>query len=225
MKKIIICIVLFLSLNIRVNASNNEVINLDYFNDELIASRKELDSIKGNNETLTYNVFNNGEIIYSFIFNGNYYKDSYNSIDLKINEVNISNDILEKFNDKKLIKFKTNYEGYYPEGTILKIRNNNNFNINKKLYLTNFKNNNLQNTKEVYIENDFINIDINNGSTYILSYNKIVSSNTLILFYIILSILIIEVLIIMFITIRNNKKQIAKKQTSSIKYTKKINIK
>lgn len=188
--------------NIEENLKENKsiTINLDYKSDELIVKRKVLDLIKNKNKTITYNILNNDEIIYSYIFNGKYFNKSYNDINLKILfSSNKDNYINEIFNDKNKIIFNTVYDGLYPEGTILSIKNITK--LKKQNLYSIDEDNNIHkiNSSNIIKNNNFIDININKGDTYIITNKTLINFQTIKMYLSINIIFIIEIVIFMFI--------------------------
>ena len=186
-----------------LKVSNDIVINLDY-QDNLIVKRHDLDLIKSSGKSITYNIIENNIVLYTFIFNGNYFDESYNDINLKIDfNSNKDNYINEYFNKKIIIN--TLYEGYYPKGTILSVNNDINIkNINiYKLNDDKFKKINILNNKE-----NFIDINIKKGGIYIISNKELISMEVIKLYLIILFVLIIEILLFVVLIYKNKIKSV-----------------
>lgn len=212
--KIIYFIIIFFSFILNTNAltkeevekmfeNKNEVniyLNLD--KDDLIIKSEILDIIKNKDRTLTFNILKDNINIYSYKFNGNKINDSYNNINLKLNLENDKDQIINKnINDIKLIYFDSIYKGYYPNGTILKIKNFTNNNYNIKLYVLN--ENKLKIVKNnIKLKDNYYEFNIEKGNTYILS-NKNTNSNINILITIILRIVIIVELVIIYTILKN----------------------
>ena len=188
---------------------DNVIINLNY-NENLIAKRKVLDLIKNNNKSITYNILYNEEILYSYIFNGNF-KKSYNDIDLKIYfKSDKDKYINEIFNTNRKIIVNTSYKGYYPTNTILHIENNRNIN---KLNLYNMRNNEfIEMNNMIKEDNNFINININKGDIYIISNKKIVHNDVIKLYLSLLIIFSIELFIFIIVIYLNNRIELPKKK-------------
>lgn len=184
-----------------LNKNNKITINLNY-NEKLVAKRKVLDLIKGKDKIITYNILNNNEVIYSYIFNGNYFNDSYNDIDLKITNTSLNDKIINEIFNKKII-INTNYKGYYPKGTILSIKNI--ININK-VNLYNINNNKINILKNTILKKDnFINFDITKGDTYIITNKTLVNIGTIKVYLTVLIVLFIEIIVFLLIVCFKNR--------------------
>ena len=182
-----------------LNTHDSVNINLNY-NDETIAKRKTLDLIKGKEKTIRYNIINNNEIIYSYIFNGKYFNKSYNDIDLKLEYTSNYDIYINEYFDKKRIIINTKYTGYFPKGTVLSIKNSNRY---KNIYLYDINNyikqiENISNTK------DFIEINVNKGNIYIITNKKLINNNIIKIYIVIIIIFIIELIFLILIIIKKN---------------------
>lgn len=184
------------------------IINLIKNKDELIVKKDMLDLIKGNKRTLTYNILDGNNIMYSYIFDGSKFNDVYNDIDLSI-DFNINKkDIINKIlNDKKAIGFKTKYDGYYPNGTILKIKNINKYHQESRmrLYKLNEEDNLELLNNNIKIKDTFMSFNIEKGSLFVLSNKNTKSKNTSIIIIISTIVILLEILIIGYIFYRRSK--------------------
>lgn len=189
--------------------SNNDlIVNLDKSKDELVVKREMLDLIKGNKRTITYNVLEDGNVIYSFIFDGKEFTDSYNDIDLTLDFNNTKSDIIEKsLSDKKLIYFNSKYIGFYPTGTKLKIKNITDYHqeTRMRLYKLNSENSLELIKSNIKIDDKFMEFDIEKGATYILSSKNTNSKNTNIIIVVASIIIFLEIIIVGFLIMRRKK--------------------
>lgn len=184
------------------------IINLTKNKDELIVKKEMLDLIKGNKRTLTYNILDGNNIMYSYIFDGSKFNEVYNDINLNINfSINKKNVIDKLLNDKKVISFKTNYTGYYPNGTILKIKNINKYHQESRmrLYKLNDEDNLELLNSNVKIKDTFMSFNIEKGSTLVLSNKNTKSKNTSIVIIISTVVILVEILVIGYIFYRRSK--------------------
>lgn len=189
--------------------SNKElIINLDLTKDKLTITREILDIIKSQDRKLTYNIQNNGDTLYSYIFDGNKFNDSYNDIDLTLNLTNTKEDIInESLKDKKMIYFENKYTGFFPTGTKLKIKNSTGYHQETRMRLYKL---NAENTLEliqnnIKISDKYMEFDIEKGATYILSNKNTNSTNTNIILIIISIIIILELIVVAYLIIRKRK--------------------
>lgn len=174
------------------------IIELDE-EDKLIAYKNILDLIKGENKKIIYNIYNNSNLLYTYIFDGNKIKYVLDNIDLKIEISNL----------EKELKLNMNYKSYLPEGTILKIYN---IKLNDKvnLYRYNLDNNLELVKKDINVKKE-LELEVERGDNYLLrkddsKTNDFSNNNYL---YIIISILIIVIIILVYIVIKNkNKKKV-----------------
>lgn len=184
------------------------IINLTKNKDELIVKKEMLDLIKGNKRTLTYNILDGNNIMYSYIFDGSKFNEVYNDIDLSI-DFNINKkDVIDKIlNDKKVISFKTNYTGYYPNGTILKIKNINKYHQESRmrLYKLNDENNLELLNSNVKIKDTFMSFNIEKGSVLVLSNKNTKSKNTSIVIIVSTIVILLEISVIGYIFYRRSK--------------------
>ena len=188
--------------------SNKElIINLD-IKDDLKVTREILDIIKGQNRKLIYNIQNNNDTLYTYIFDGNKFNDSYNNIDLTLNLENTKKEEIDKsLKDKKMIYFENKYTGFYPTGTILKIKNSTGYHQETKMRLYKL---NAEDTLEliknnIKIKDKFMEFEIEKGATYILSSKNTNSKNTNIVLIIISIIIFIEILVVGYLIFRKKK--------------------
>lgn len=184
------------------------IINLTKNKDELIVKKEMLDLIKGNKRTLTYNILDGNNIMYSYIFDGSKFNEVYNDIDLSINfSINKKNVIDKLLNDKKVISFKTNYTGYYPNDTILKIKNINKYHQESRmrLYKLNDEDNLELLNSNVRIKDTFMSFNIEKGSTLVLSNKNTKSKNTSIVIIVSTIVILLEILVIGYIFYRRSK--------------------
>ena len=186
--------------------SNKElIVNLNNDSNKVV-TKDMLDLIKGKKRTITYNILDNNDIIYSYIFNGSKFNNSYNDINLSISFNEVNDDILNKINDKKSIYFSTDYKEYYPMGTLLKIKNINEYNNASFLRLYNVKDNNLELIKNnIKINNRLIEFDITNGGDYLLSIKNTKSRKIDIILIISSSVILIGLLILGYLLLRRRK--------------------
>ena len=189
--------------------SNKElIINLDKEKDELKVSREILDIIKGHDRKLIYNIQNNNDTLYTYIFDGNKFSDSYNNIDLTLNLENTKEEKINKsLKDKKMIYFENKYTGFYPTGTKLKIKNITGYHQETRMRLYKL---NAEDTLEliknnIKISDKFMEFEIEKGATYILSSKNTNSKNTNIILIIISIVIFIEILIVGYLILRKKK--------------------
>lgn len=189
--------------------SNKElIINLDKTKDELIVTREILDIIKSHDRKLIYNIQNNNDTLYTYIFDGNKFNDSYNNVDLTLNLDNTKKEIIEKsLKDKKMIYFENKYNGFFPTGTKLKIKNTTGYHQETRMRLYKL---NSENTLELIksnlkINNKFIEFDIEKGAIFILSNNNTNSTNTNIILIIISIIIFLELIVVGYLIVRKKK--------------------
>lgn len=184
----------------KLQTNDNITINLNINKDELIAKRKILDLIKDTNKTITYNVLNNSELIYSYKFNGKNFNKSYNDINLEVKfSIEQINSINEIFNTNSKIIVNTQYKGNYPTGTILSIKNTKNLK-KTNLYIIDNKNNIKKLNNEITNTNNFINIDIKKGDTYIVTNKELVKMDTIKIYIGITILLLLEIIILFIIS-------------------------
>ena len=177
--------------------NNNSIsINLEYNSEDLIVKRQVLDLIKNKTKSITYNIYDDNQIIYSFTFYGKNINTSYNDINLKIYFTTNKDNELNKIFKEKLV-FETEYKGYFPKDTILSIKNNNKI---KKVNIYT-----LDNKSDLYIiktynnNNNFIDINIEKGDIYIITNKSIVNFDIIKMYISIIIIISIEILIIFLI--------------------------
>lgn len=189
--------------------SNKElIINLDKEKDELKVTREILDIIKGHDRKLIYNIQNNNDTLYTYIFDGNKFSDSYNNIDLTLNLENTKEEKINKsLKDKKMIYFENKYTGFYPTGTKLKIKNITGYHQETRMRLYKL---NAEDTLEliknnIKISDKFMEFEIEKGATYILSSKNTNSKNTNIILIIISIVIFIEILIVGDLILRKKK--------------------
>ena len=184
--------------------SNKElIINLDK-SDNLIVTKDVINLILNRNRKLIYNILDGKDILYTYIFDGNKIDDYDNNLDLSI-KFNKSNEIINSnINDSKLIYFINNYNGYFPKGTILKIKNINEYHSESRLSLYKLNNTDLELVdSRIRIKDNFIEINIDKGDNYVIS-NSMLKSNILTL--VIYVIILFGILIIVYIIYKMFKK-------------------
>lgn len=186
--------------------SNNElIINLDKNTDSLIVTKSMLDLIMNNKKKLIYNILENKEILYSFIFDGSKLNNSFNDINLDLDFKNNKEDVIKDLlNDKKLIYFKTKHSKYFPDGTILKIKNITKYHQESKLRLFKLNEENSLEliSKNIKINDNFIEFKLENGGNYILSSNNTKSKNISLIIIISSCIIFLELILIGWLLIR-----------------------
>ena len=189
--------------------SNKElIINLD-IGDEAKIQKEIIDLIKGKNRKLTYNINQDNETLYSYIFDGSKFNDFNSDIDLKVAINIIDDNIKSNIKDKKLIYFTNNYKNSFPTGTLFKIKNLNSYHNETRVRLYKVKNDyKLDLLKSnIKIKDNYIEFELKKGDSYILS-NKLSKEKKKIVTTIIIIIIIILELIIMYYLILIRKEQI-----------------
>lgn len=189
--------------------SNKElIINLDMNKDELVVKKEILDIIKAQDRKLTYNIQNNKDTIYTYIFDGSKFNDFYNDIDLTLNLTNNKKDIIkESLKDEKMIYFENKYTNFFPTGTKLRIKNTTGYHQETRVRLYKL---NSENTLEliknnIKISNKFMEFDIEKGAIYLLSNKTTKSTNTSIILIIISIVIVLELLVIGYLILRKKK--------------------
>ena len=186
--------------------SNKElIINLEQNKDELKVTREILDTIKGQDRKITYNIKNKNETVYSYTFDGNKFSDSYNDIDLTINTKNTKKEeIIKSLKDEKMIYVENKYKGFFPTGTKIKIKNITGYHqeTRMRLYRLNIEETLELIKKDIKIKDKYMEIELEKGGTYVLSNNSTSSQNTNKGLIVISVIIFIEILVVAFLIFR-----------------------
>lgn len=189
--------------------SNKELtVNLNSDNDELVVSKSIMDIIKNTDKKIKYNIIKEKNVLYYYEFNGERFTETYNDINLELNFISEDKKIEEKISDNKKLVFENVHKGYFPEGTTLNIKNNNQISNNKNinLYKSNIESNlELISNKVNITENNYLSFEIEKGGKYVIS-NKDINSKSYNAINIITSIIIfIEIIIITLLIFKKIK--------------------
>lgn len=157
-----------------LNKFNEISINLDINKDELFAYKNILDKIINTDKIITYNIFDNNKLLYSFIFNGkeiDYVLDNM-SLMIDFNKENLSKELKDIIKDDFLINMS--YRSYLPNKTILKIYDIE-LNKNINLYRININNNLELVLNNLKYDNKNIEFEVERGNIFVIGNYKNVS--------------------------------------------------
>ena len=150
------------------------IIDLDKNIDDLNAYKTVLDKLNGTKKKIIYNIYDNGKLLYTYIFEGSKMDYVLDNINLDINFTTDKN--IETLENNTII-LNMKYKSYFPKGTELKIYDVNKFSKKKvKLFKINDENVLELVKNNISTKDSDITLTLEKGDLYVIGIEKNMSS-------------------------------------------------